>query len=81
MSPEETQQVNQYIANLQKQHEVEVARLKFYATQQAGKITAVERALVEIDKVCLHPETTPTMLRACVPQILNYYCPDYWVPF
>jgi hypothetical protein len=82
MTEQETQQVNTYIQGLQTQF-----AYKYQIEQKARKMAQDERvnmdkAILEIWKLC-HEQSTlePVQLAAIVRQIIEYYVPDYDIPF
>ena len=82
MTAEETQQVNTYIQNLNTQHS-----LALQAETKARKIAQADslkmgQAVLEIWKLANTQSTlTPTVMAQYTRQIINYYCPDFDVPF
>lgn len=83
MTAEEIQQVQTYIAQLQEVHNKEVITMRRNTTveQHSRKLAQAQlskrdEAMREIAKLGI-PEPFQTQ----VGQILNYYCPDYEVPF
>ena len=83
MSPEETQQVQTYIAQLQGQHAQAMGNLRklCMAEEHSRKLAQQElfkrdQAIREIVKL-----VPPEPFRTQVGQIFNYYCPDFDIPF
>jgi hypothetical protein len=82
MTAEETQQVQSYIANLNAEH----AR-KLHFESQARKVAQADslkmgQAMLEIWKLANAQSTiTPQQFAIYVRQIINYYAPDFDIPF
>lgn len=89
MTNEEIAQVNTYILQLKEQYERDVRDLskakenetRFRKFAQADSLK-MGLAVHEIWKLT-HTQSTmpPPQFAMCVRQIINYYCPDFDVPF
>ena len=96
MTPQEIEQVNAYIAKLNAAHAAELQQRMAYIgtvnanlrTEQHARKVAQQAELkmgeairqiwnLSIDR----PNLTPAEFAVCVRQIINYYCPDYDIPF
>jgi hypothetical protein len=89
MSPEETLQVQQYIAQLTANHEKQVLVLKkeLEFERRQRKIAQADSlkmgtALVHIWNYSIeNPTLQPSQFMVCVRQMLNYYAKDFDIPF
>lgn len=93
MTEQETAQVTAYIASLQQQHAAAIHALQAQHTkalqteQKYRKIAQADAikmgvAVHEIWKLSNQPAPPPAdRLAVCVRQIINYYCPDFDIPF
>jgi hypothetical protein len=93
MTAEETHQVQTYIAQLQSQHAAEITALKIEHSKQLGNSTKHRHIAVkdrdqmglavhEIWKLANSQSTiTPAVMAQYTRQIINYYCPDFDIPF
>lgn len=82
MTSEETAQVQAYILGLQTTHNKAMfhqAKSRMFAQEERNKM---EKAICEIMKLCnTQSELPPAQVATNVRQIVNYYCPDYDIPF
>lgn len=82
MTNEETEQVNAYIQKLQAQHTFELqaeTRARQFAQADSLKMG---QAVHEIWKLANTQSTlTPTVMAQYTRQIINYYAPDFDIPF
>ena len=89
MTQIEIDQVNEFIAQLKSTHEAELAvsRRCHIAEKRAREIAQQDslkmgQAVHELWKLAKQqPPVTPEQLAHYIPQIINYYCPDFDVPF
>ena len=93
MTAEETAQVQAYISNLQAQQTATLRTMeiqhgvKLQNEQRARKIAQKDsadmvKAMHEIWKLAGPTcQLTPEQFAVCIRQIMNYYCPDFDIPF
>lgn len=96
MTPQEIQQVETYIAQIKAQHDALVHQLTGEKVQLNKKLDAeikertiartdslkMGRAVHEIWKLAHTQSTTPPpQFAVYVRQIIDYYCPDFDIPF
>jgi hypothetical protein len=83
MTNEETTQVNTYIAQLNSAHHTEMSELRRQLMSEQHSRRLAQEQLSKRDEamrelVKLNP---PEAFKIQLHQILNHYCPDYFVPF
>lgn len=82
MTAEETAQVNAYIQKLNVQHAYELQNEQRFRKLAQADALKMGIAVHEIWKLA-HTQSTlpPAHFATCVRQIINYYCPDFDIPF
>ena len=89
MTQNEIDEVNTYINQLKASHKLELEasrkchivekRAREIAQQDSLKMGQAAHELWKLAKQ--QPPVTPEQLAQYIPQIINYYCPDFDVPF
>ena len=89
MTPDEINQVEGYISRLKSDYELQLVaarktitievRARQIAQQDSLKMGQAVHELWKLAKQ--QPPVTAEQLAVCIPQIINYYCPDFDIPF
>lgn len=89
MTQDEICQVNEYVAKITAAHALELTALRKADQFQKRAIAIAQQdslkmgqAVHELWKLAKQqPPVTPEQLAQYIPQIINYYCPDFDIPF